>query len=507
MANTPIYVGYTFDNPNPNNYKDGLFSLVTDYSYPENKYSAYLYSTFEGYDNEGYMVFGEEPKWSSVGEDFGNICLTVTLSGDMLPQNDLSIMEYLMPAVVKPETPFDFVFITYNNGANKVSDIDLTFDVEGQEPQVKRIALKNAPIAYNQYSIDTIPFVCNRIGNNIPFEIRISAIDGKEIENGYKVNGTLLCIKNGFDRNVVIEEATGTWCGWCVIGYAGMEYMKENYAGKGFIGIALHQGDRMAVLDEGGAYESFLQYISGFPNAFMDRNWGYSIYPTPEELEYEFLNMVENPAFAKIDAELVAEEGSTNVVLNTYTRFAEGEENADYGVAYTVVEDNVGPYKQTNYPSGSDMDYYGFENEPNPVSLIFNDVARNCSNPLPIEGSIPSSTEANKIYEYSAAIDLKGVSNLENYRIVAMVIDRSTGFILNACEVSPQNPSGVDMVSNNDFRVMGGKGILNISNEVSANVYSTDGRMVAKNVNGNILLPAGMYIVTAGNKSAKVIVR
>lgn len=509
VEGTPVYIGFTFFNPNPSGYRNGLFTLVTDYSYPENDCSAFLYSTYEGIDNQGYMVFGDEYSWKSIGTEVGNFCITATLCGDMLPQNDMVFSDYLLPAVVKPNTDFNFVFISQNVGANEVSNMDVTFSMEGVEPQVKRVELNYGPLSYNAFSQDTVVFSCSKTGNNLPYEIQITAVNGTPVEDGSKINGSLLCIENGFDRNVVIEEATGTWCGWCVVGYAGMEYMRENYAGKGFIGIAMHQGDRMSVLDKGEAYESFYGYIAGFPSAFMDRNWAYDIYPSPDELEYEFLNMVANPAFAKIEGVVVAEEGSKDITLVTRTQFAEGEENADYGVAYTVVEDGLGPYDQANYPSGSGADYFGFENEPNPVKLVFNDVAKNCSKPLPIDNSLPSATEANTEYEFSTDITLTGVRKLDAYRIVAMVIDRKTGFIMNACEIIPQSYTSVDAIStgNPDFRVMGGKGFLTISNEVSANVYSTDGRMMAKGINGNVQLPAGIYIVRAGNKSAKVIVR
>ena len=512
VKDTPVYIGCTFNNPNPNDIqflRYGIFTLVTDYTYPENAYSAYLYSPYEGIDDNGYMVFGDEYSWKQVGTTFGNLCITATISGDMLPTNQIEIADYQMPAVVKPGVDFDIEFTTVNYGANQINTIDLTLDIEGQEPQVKQVELNYAPIAYEEYSEDTVSFSCSRVGNNLPYKLYVSAINGEPVQDIDEIEGYLICISNGFDRNVVIEEATGTWCGWCVIGYAGMEYMNENYSDKGFIGIAMHQGDAMAVLDTGGAYNSFIGYISGFPSSFMNRNWAYNVYPSPEVLEYEFLEMVGNPSFAKIDAELIAEEESRNVTLNTTTMFAEAEDNANYGVAYAVIENNVGPYVQQNYASGENDNYYGFENENSAVPLIFNDVARNCSHPLPFANSLPTKTEANTPYEYSMDINLRDVSNLNNYRIVAMVIDGVTGYIQNACEVSPTTPSSIQAVKANEaaFRVMGGKGLMSISNEVSANVYTTDGRIVAKNVSGNVQLPAGMYIVAAGNKAAKVVVR
>ena len=44
-----------------------------------------------------------------------------------------------------------------------------------------------------------------------------------------------------YDRVTVVEEGTGTWCGWCVRGIVALEYMRENYPDK-FIGIGVHYG-------------------------------------------------------------------------------------------------------------------------------------------------------------------------------------------------------------------------------------------------------------------------
>lgn len=509
VADTPIYIGCTFENPDPSDYENGLFTLVTDYGYPLTDYTAYVYSKLKGFDDEGYMEFGDTYEWKELGEEVGNVCIKAHISGDMLPQNQVTIDEYMIPSVVRPDQEFDFVFISHNDGANSVSNLDLTFSAEGQEPQVKRIELDYAPIEYNQFSLDTIRFSMKNVGNNIPYDIQITSINGTAIEDGAKVGGYMVCLENGFDRNVVVEEATGTWCGWCVIGYAGMEYMKENYADKGFIGIAMHEGDPMSVLDEGEAYYQFSDYISGFPSAFMDRNWSYQIDPSPEELEYEFLNMVAYPTLAKIDAELVAEKDSKNVTVNVVSQYALSDEKSNYGIAYAVVEDNVGPYIQVNYTSGLDEDYYGFENYGSQVPLIYSDVARNCSHPGPLEDSILEGVVAYTPYEFSFEVELTDVTNLDNYRIIAMVIDGVTGSIVNACEVSPKNPSGIKSISSGSksFRVIGGKGVMSISNEVMADVITTDGRIVAKGVSGNIHLPAGMYLVNSGNKTQKVVVR
>ena len=45
---------------------------------------------------------------------------------------------------------------------------------------------------------------------------------------------------NGYTRKVVVEELTGTACGWCPRGLVGMKMLREQF-GDRFIGIAIHQ--------------------------------------------------------------------------------------------------------------------------------------------------------------------------------------------------------------------------------------------------------------------------
>ena len=44
----------------------------------------------------------------------------------------------------------------------------------------------------------------------------------------------------GYERKVVVEELTGTACGWCPRGLVGMKMLRDLY-GDRFIGVAVHQ--------------------------------------------------------------------------------------------------------------------------------------------------------------------------------------------------------------------------------------------------------------------------
>jgi hypothetical protein len=68
---------------------------------------------------------------------------------------------------------------------------------------------------------------------------------------------------------VVYEEATGTWCGWCVRGHIGLKDMEHYHPDGSWIGIAVHNADPMVL----AAYDTALaSFISGYPSGAINRN-------------------------------------------------------------------------------------------------------------------------------------------------------------------------------------------------------------------------------------------
>lgn len=502
-AGKEIYIGYTITVPKGN----GIYGVITDNYMPQNNESAYIYSTFEGVDNRGNFKFGDNYSWQAIGEYIGNLSIQAKVIGDQLPTNMAVIPQAVVPSATNANTPFNVKFYAVNIAANAVEDIDVTFEVAGEDAQVKNIKLPKA-IYYGEASEAKAQFVCEQIGT-LDYKLYISAVNGEPCNTGYALTGNILSLESGFKRNLVFEEGTGTWCGWCVVGYAGMEYMKETYGDKGFIGIAVHQGDAMASLDQGGAYASFGQYFATFPSAFLNRNWKSDIYPDPYVLEDEYEAMINVPALVEISAEISGESiDSRDIKLKTKTQFCTDTVNVNYGIAYAVVEDNVGPYPQQNNASGLNKDYFGFEKKGKVVPLTFNDVARNCSHPEAFKGSIPTEVKVGETYEYTMDINLSDVKDLENYRVIAMVIDNKTGQIQNACQAT-NILSGVESVIGNEssFVANGGKGWICVSCDTPANIYNASGRMVAEGVESGVInVPAGVYIVNANGKSVKVLV-
>lgn len=515
-AGKPLYIGYTLNVPaDPQNpvapYNTTYYCMMTDGIYPDAD-GCYIYSKLQGVNENGSLMFGDEYSWTNFGELAGNVCVRAGISGDMLPVNDVRPYEWVGPQYIKFGETAQFGVISQNHSATKVSKLEYTVEVQGMEPQKHEVKLES-PIGYLEIT-EPIYFDIKSTteGNNIPYRVYVSAINGESVDlTKYAIEGSFLCISEGYPRNVVAEEYTGTWCGWCVVGYAGMEYMAENYSDKGFIGIAVHSGnDAMDVTGAGMAYNKLSSVVSGFPSSYINRNMGSSIYPSPGELKNAFLSIVDVPAFAQITATLTKGDADNKLKLSTKSRFGNSEDNAGYMVAYTVIEDGVGPYVQTNYASGSSDDYYGFENKDAYVRLIFNDVARNCSKPEGVAGSLPANIEKDVDYAYDTEIVLDDEVDPTMVRVVAMVVNKINGAIENACVVEAPDYASVESVSASvePSYSWGAKGEIRFrSGAPAADVYAADGRVVAHSHTGASLSAApGIYVVSFGDKVEKVAV-
>lgn len=255
-----------------------------------------------------------------------------------------------------------------------------------------------------------------------------------------------------YPRKIVMEEGTGTWCGWCVRGIETIKLMSEKYPDN-FIGIAIHYGDEMDNIEN---YSSVLAKISFFPGCLLNRRTNEA-----EKVDFFYAEQVvlslKDDAVAKIVASAsFTDDTQKSVLVKTKTTFGFDSSSANYKIAYVVMEDNVGPYIQNNYYSGMDLssDNYMYEwtTKESPLSITFNDVARGIYPSANGEsGSVPSTVETGVANEYEFTVELPStVSNPENVSIVTLLIDGDSGEILNADKVSViENTTGIQTLKRN----------------------------------------------------------
>ena len=102
------------------------------------------------------------------------------------------------------------------------------------------------------------------------------------------------------------------------------------------------------------------------------------------------------------------------------------------------------------------------------VRITYDDVARALVPSYTGQrGSIPASVKADEIYKYTYAFSMpSNVSNPDNVRIAALIIDPTTGEIVNACQAP--------LVKGD---LTGIEGLSNINSQLST-IYDLTGRRV-----------------------------
>lgn len=279
----------------------------------------------------------------------------------------------------------------------------------------------------------------------------VSDIDGKPDAVPFNSWGEVnLSLKptTYFPRRIVMEEATGTWCGWCPRGMMTIEQMKKKYPDN-FIAIAIHNDYEMQV---GNSYNPFLDMVESYPSAYINRkDW---IDPLPFDIED-----MKDKGEAKVTSQarcLSAKE--VEVESETVFGFSDSE-TVEYRLAYVVTEDNVGPYMQNNAysnPSAEDnpddlMNWWVHQDSR--VTMTFNEVAREIFDYNGVEGLLPKAVTEGETYKTKYTLTVPdNVKELSNVRIVTLILDTRTGEILNAdlCSLSDIPDTSISNITTDD---------------------------------------------------------
>lgn len=214
----------------------------------------------------------------------------------------------------------------------------------------------------------------------------------------------------GFVHKVLIEDFTGTWCGWCPRISYGLEQidLHTNNA----VVVAIHRlgsdpfkysGDGIEDLDAG-------QYPTGKINRTK-------IWPYPESSNTQFvLNLINN----KADIGLALNSKRTSNTLEVTVSVATTRNYNQYKLVVYLVEDKL-YHNQINYTQ-----YY---NGSNPiVGFEHNNVLRAVLTDIYGDIAYPVDNEFSTSYTIGTPTN---ISNLDNVKIVAFVLDGS-GTVLNA---------------------------------------------------------------------------
>ncbi len=272
----------------------------------------------------------------------------------------------------------------------------------------------------------------------VPFTVTVKAGDNK-----FTTQSDL----TAYQRHIICEEGTGTWCGYCVRGLVFVDSLK-NTAADWAIPIAAHSGDPMY-----SAYTpKALNYMStsGLPAGSVNRKSKVdpsSFFTVGKKLFDRETVLVD------IDVQASLDEASRSVTSSTTLHFADKGKNTNYGLSYVIVENNVhhpsngdtnhttnGYMQHNSYAGGEEGSMGGYENLDEWVSsdlMYYQAVGRGYIGDFDGEaGSVPADYKADEAITYEKDFTLPtNILDDANTRLIVILVDKSDGHVVNALSV------------------------------------------------------------------------
>ena len=391
------------------------------------------------------------------------------------------------------------------------------------------MAESNEPIEFLGYRAVKSGFPAPETPVRLPLTAEIVEVDGVPVSNAGKMESSIVAVDKNESpaRTVVMEEFTGTWCGWCPRGMRAIELLSEKY-GEGFIPIAIHSGDNFYCAD--------FQYIlnnygsSGFPGCALNRaDFGVdpfngSGYWTMYDfgVQGNVMQMQQRPTEAIINIDKLDWDGK-NFTIETTSTFTIDCATSPYSLTYVITEDGQKAVQTNYYP-------ITYRDNPEKVSeylrdfcsmdshavMEMNHIGRGLYGVPWLEGVFSGKIERGKAYKHTYVLPMPAsVVNPKKVNVIAMLIDTESEEIVNAVQMSAADVVAVHAVDAGSNKVEATDGGLRVqAQQGQMEVYSLDGRLVRRaNVAGTayVSLPAGTYVVKVathqGTTSHKAIVR
>lgn len=477
-------------------YVIGVYVTIKDaYDYPY-VYDGLVHSNDEGGWYAARPTANDPWVWDNASDsEYGFLCVGCTITGDNLPENMAKIGETDVMAVANANTPFQIEFEVTNSGSNNLTSIDYTYTI-GDAAPVEGHFEPAQPLGYNASDYVTIADATYPTPGKeaLPVSVTITKVNGVDNRDVAKTgNGSVVIIPEGtgYSRNMVVEEGTSINCGYCPRGIWSLEYLRETYTDGTVACVAVHGNglgpDPMTSTD----WNQFNnEYINGYPSGVINRMYQTS-FGGPAEMEfwYDYFHSV--PALSTVQADVMwANNERTALYFDAKTAFVfDYEAGHSYILSFAATEDKVGPYNQVNYYSGASENVGGWQNKPETVSTIYNDVARNLDTFDGIAGSVPAVIQAGKENTFHHTMNLTGIDNPANVNAVAYLLDKTTGVVENVIFIPADKIKAYDPA-----------GLTEIASEADAPVeyFNLQGIRVAEPGHG-------LYIRRQGTEVTKVI--
>lgn len=332
-----LYVGYTFD--------------VT--TLDDNSKTPVVLTTEK--NSSGFFIHTSRTflKWLDKSSN-GSSAMEVDLSG---VEADAASFGKIGTLYGQVNTTTGVTLTLQNHGYNGVKSINYSYTA-GDAKGSGQVELSTPiPAIYNASADVDIEIDGLAAKGRYPVSITVDKVNGKANCETATESDELVVYNMLPKRNPVMEEYTGTWCGWCPRGFVALELMNKLHPD--FIGLSYHNGDVMEVMSS----DNFPGNVSGFPSADIDRMYG-SVDPyyglANDGFGMETLWKLNTKLLAPASAQTSAtftDKGKSIAAKATFV-FPETLTDADkYKVEFVLLEDGLtgtgSAWEQHNYYTAS----------------------------------------------------------------------------------------------------------------------------------------------------------
>lgn len=397
---------------------------------------------------------GKGAAWYQFQSGGMGLAIQLIVEGDF-GQNNVQPLDFGNVMVAKGKTKN--VAISFRNLGSKFTSIDYTIALDGKAGAEQHLDFGKDFGLGGTHTVE-IPFAAaSELGKNA-ITLTVTKVNGAENACAIKTaTGTLYTVEREFVKRSVVEQFTGTGCGNCPSGHVAMHNMHNLY-GDQFIGIALHQFNQSDPM-----YNiSYDLGFTGAPQCMVNRSSG--VLAPYEQMPEALKASLNEIALAEVTVAGTFTDEDTKV---NATASVESLVAGDYDIAFMLTADGLTgkttSWKQHNYFCKGGGRYNSQASMPDDLKFLwdkgssyvetYNDVLISSSyvnnnNKATLPTLVAYGT-VNSEYSLKmpTKVALKKALKLNQVYVVALLLDKKTGAIVNAGRARVTGSTGIEDVT------------------------------------------------------------
>lgn len=436
---------------------EGLF-VGYNYKQKSNNYPIGVSSKVEGpfyiYANIPASKGGNGEDWYQINSGGYGLSIQLIVEGDFA-SNAVRPLDFGEFTVVKGKSKN--VAVSLWNIGSKLTSIDYTIALDGKAGAEQHLDFGKDFGLGGTHSVE-IPFAAASELGASTVTLTITKVNGEEnacVKNS--ATGTLYTVEREFVKRSVAEQFTGTGCGNCPSGHVAMHNMHNLY-GDQFIGIALHQFNASDPMYNA----SYDLGFTGAPQCMVNRSSG--VLAPYEQMPEVLKASLDEIALTDVTVTGTFAEEDTKV---NATASVESLVAGDYNIAFMLTADGLtgttNSWKQSNYFCKGGGRYSSKASMPDDLKHLwdmgssyvetYNDVLIASSyvssnNKATLPTLVANGTVSSEYtLKMPTKTTLKKALKLDQIYVVALLLDKKTGAIVNAGRARVTSSTGIEDVT------------------------------------------------------------